>query len=175
METLFRTVVGSRLYNLHHADSDYDYLTVVTKRAGTTSHTRKRYAKQTIVDGLDSIVVDFGTFVEGCKSGVPQYCEAMMSQQAEIDLITPYRQNFILTTDSWARYLRTIKSFAYSETDVVKRKRHALRLANNLRDIMHTGRFNPALAEWKVTLYTALAEECSPDEVYNYCMGYVWS
>lgn len=175
METLFRTVVGSRLYNLHHADSDYDYLTVVTKRAGTTSHTRKRYAKQTIIDGLDSIVVDFGTFVEGCKSGVPQYCEAMMSQQAEIDLITPYRQNFILTTDSWARYLRTIKSFAYSEKDSFKRKRHALRLADNLHSIMHTGRFNPTLEEYLVSLYTSIALSCDADELYRYCMLYVWS
>lgn len=77
-ETLFKTVHGSRLYGLSHANSDEDYYTVVTKRPSDTRfgrQTRARYAKQKINGNEDSMVVDFGTWVEQCRSGVPQALE----------------------------------------------------------------------------------------------------
>lgn len=141
MKVLFKTVHGSHLYGLNHADSDNDYFTVVDK----VKTAKARYAKQSIVDGVDSTVVDFGTWIDGCRKGVPQYLEAMFSTKALHDEIGPFRAGFRVGTEVFDTYYRTIKSFALSEG--YKTKRHALRLALNLDEMGRTGRFNPTLTE----------------------------
>lgn len=174
MDVLFRTPHGSHLYGLAHENSDRDYYTVVAKKPYTgRGQGKAKYSKQTIVDGLDSVVVDFGTWVEQCRSGVPQACEAMFSNQAEVDKVADFRRQFRLGTEAWPRYLRTIKSFAYSETDEYKRKRHALRLALNFNALSRAGRFNPTLSPALVVVVSSVAE-MSPDEVYKSAMYLAW-
>lgn len=170
MEILFKTIHGSRLYNLHHADSDYDYFTVIDK----VKTKRAKYARQTIVDGLDSNVVDFGTFMNGCARGVPQYLEAMFSPKPEIDKISSLRAGYrVGSHEAIDRYLRTIKSFAMSEKDAYKRKRHALRLALNLHDIRDRGYFNPTLSAVDVELISTLAN-LTAEQVYNDALAIAW-
>lgn len=160
---LFQTPAGSRLYGLDHAGSDQDVYRVISK----VKQNKARYAKQTIQGDQDLVVVDFGTWVEMCKSGVPQAIEACFSQMATIDLIKDYRQSFICTTGTWTRYLRTIKSFSAGD---YKKRRHALRLALNLRDLMYTGRFNPTLDYAQIEYINAAAAY----EVYDLALDIVW-
>jgi len=177
MEVLFKTVHGSRLYGLAHAGSDEDFYTVISKPKRDTRYgkqTKSRYSKQTIVDGEDTVVVDFGTWVEQCKSGVPQALEAMFSNMAVEDNIAEFRKSFRAGSDVTNRYLRTIKSFAYSEKDTFKRKRHALRLALNLNELGRTGRFDPTLTPEQVDYITRRAEYRTQDEIYGEALCLAW-
>lgn len=175
-ETLFKTVHGSRLYGLAHAGSDEDFYTVVTKTPVDTRfgrQTRARYAKQTINDGEDSMVVDFGTWVEMCRSGVPQALEAMFSDMAIEDRIADFRRGFRVGTEVYERYYRTIKSFALAEDDTFKKRRHALRLAFNLRDIGRYGRFNPTLDPDTARYITDMSHK-SHNDVYGLALCWAW-
>lgn len=173
-EILFQTVHGSRLYGLAHANSDNDVYTVVTKKPYTgRGQGKARYAKQTIVDKEDSMVVDFGTWVEMCKSGVPQALEAMFSQMPIVDKIGSFRAGFRCGTEVYKRYFRTIKSFALSEDEGIKKRRHALRLALNLNELGMTGRFNPTLTPADAWWVTNMAHKTHED-VYGLALCTAW-
>lgn len=169
MEILFKTPHGSRLYGLHHENSDYDFYTVVDK----VKTVKAKYAKQTIVDGVDSMVVDFGTWLGQCQAGVPQALEAMFSEQPLEDKIAAFRQGYVAGTRTWERYLRTIKSFALDEDNEFKKKRHALRLACNFQDMRRWGRFNPTLIEDDIEAINDSAKS-DPQQVYDLALGIAW-
>lgn len=175
MEVLFKTVHGSRLYGLAHKDSDHDFYTVVSK----VKRVKAKYAKQTIHDGVDSMVVDFGTWLMQVENGVPQACEAMFSQMPLVDNLPGFRQGYRLGTEVYARYLRTIKSFALNEEEdydfAFKKRRHALRLACNLNDIGRYGRFNPTLDENDIEVVNYWANNCTAEDAYKKALNIVWS
>jgi hypothetical protein len=167
MDILYKTVHGSRLYGMSHAGSDWDYYTVVDK----VKTNKAKFSTHKIVGETDSVVVDFGTWVDQCKDGVPQALEAMFSNMAVEDRITEFRTSFYVGTQAYDRYLRTIKSFAYSEKDSFKRKRHALRLGINLKYLARYGRFNPTLSPNQVKGITTAAERWDADKVYHAAMA----
>lgn len=174
-EVLFKTVHGSRLYGLSHANSDEDFYTVVTKKpyAGR-GQGKARYAKQKINGDEDSMVVDFGTWVEMCRSGVPQALEAMFSDMAiGDDRIKDFRAGFRCGTEVYERYFRTIKSFALAEDEGIKKRRHALRLAINLNQMARYGRFNPTLTEDDARYITGMATK-SHEDVYGLALCIAW-
>lgn len=176
-ETLFKTVHGSHLYGLSHANSDNDFYTVVTKEQTPPrfgKQTRARYAKQKIDGDLDSMVVDFGTWVEMCKSGVPQALEAMFSSMpVGDDRIADFRSSFRVGTGVYERYFRTIKSFALAEDESRKKRRHALRLALNLAEMSRTGRFNPTLSAEDARYITNMSYK-GHDDVYGLAKCIAW-
>lgn len=176
MNTLFRTVHGSRLYGLAHEDSDYDYYTVVGKSVPRRSgQTPARYAKQTIVDGEDSVVIDSSTWLDQCRKGVPQALEAMFSDMAVgRDCIASLRKDFRVGTGAFDTYLRTIKSFALTEEESTKRRRHALRLALNFAEMRESGRFNPTLTPGTVQVVNYLSKR-PHEEVYEIALDIAWS
>lgn len=175
MTVLFRTIHGSHLYGMAHAGSDVDYYTVVADNPTRRSH----YSTQTIKDGQDSNVLDLSTFLHQVEIGVPQACEALMSRQAEVDVLGAFRASIVLTKSVWDRYLRTIESFAMTREDSplhYKRKRHALRLALNLDSITRTGRFNPTLNTKDVLMISDVAHGAS-EHVYQAALeiaGFFW-
>jgi hypothetical protein len=177
METLFKTVHGSRLYGLNHAGSDEDFYTVVTKKTYATRYGQQpkaRYAKQKIDGNEDSMVVDFGTWVEMCRSGVPQALEAMFSNmQVGDDRIADFRRSFRVGTEVYERYFRTMKSFALADDPTIKKRRHALRLALNLNEMARTGRFNPTLSPEDARWITGMATK-SHEDVYGLALCTAW-
>lgn len=164
---LFKTIHGSHLYGLAHEHSDLDFFTVVYK----VKTNKKKYARQSIVDGVDTTTLDLGTWLHYCEMGVPQALEAMFSQKAVYDDLGPLRTQYRAGTQTWSRYLRTIKSFAME--DDFKHKRHALRLALNLHDLMRTGRFNPTLTGEQVVKINQIATH-SAAFVYDYALDIAW-
>lgn len=145
---VLKTVHGSHLYGLNHADSDMDIYIVHTLPAPLNEggDIRKTNVTQTIVDGIDATVMDLKTFHIQASAGVPQALEAMFSQNAEVDLLKSWRKGFHVSIPSMAlRYKHAIEKFAQFD---FKRKRHALRYALNLREAMeNAGRFNPRLSD----------------------------
>lgn len=176
-EVLFKTLHGSRLYGLAHADSDEDFYTVVTKKPVDTRYgrqTRARYAKQKITGDEDNMVIDIGTWLDQCRSGVPQALEAMYSNMVVgDDKIADFRRGYRAGTDVFERYLRTIKSFALADDEGIKRRRHALRLALNLNELAKTSRFNPTLSPDDARYITKMAHE-SRDDVYQIALRIAW-
>ena len=164
-EVLFKTVHGSRLYNLANEFSDEDFFTVVTNQPKN----KARYAKQKVyASGEDSVVMDFSTWLQSCVKGVPQALEAMFSDMALYDDIASFRASYRVSTSVFETYLRTIKNFCYDGR--YKRKRHALRLALNMHELSRTGRFNPTLSGNQVDFVSELADKDS-DVVYAYAMN----
>src|SRR6478609_10168395 len=108
MEVLFKTVHGSRLYGLSHENSDEDFYTVVSK----VKTNRAKYSTHKITGSEDSVVADFGTWLEQCRKGVPQALEAMFSEMPLVDEISEVRSGFRVGTEVYNTYLRTMKSFA---------------------------------------------------------------
>lgn len=150
---LFKTVHGSRLYGLNHADSDEDFYTVVDK----VKTARAKWARQTIVGDEDTMMLDFGTWIGQCQNGVPQALEAMFSDMALEDHIAEFRAGFRVSTGANERYLRTITSFCMTQDP--KRKRHGLRLALNMYDFRTSGRFNPTMTPNEVDWATENAKK----------------
>lgn len=169
MNIIYKTVSGSRLYGLAHADSDYDYYTVVDK-----PRTKKaRYIKHSIVDGIDSTYVDFGTWVNLCQAGIPTALEAMFSQQAMVDDIADFRADFVAGTNFDA-YLGVMKHMRHEHPDSYKHKRHLIRLGKNMRDIRAYGRFDPTLSAEDIELVNELAK-LPMEHVYNDALAIAWS
>lgn len=166
---LFKTVHGSRLYGLAHENSDEDFYTVLDK----VKTKKAKYAKQSITDDEDSMVVDFGTWVNMCVNGVPQALEAMFSTMVLYDDLADFRAGFRAGTGVYERYLRTIKSFALAEDATIKKRRHSLRLALNLNEMSKTGRFNPTLSAEDADYITRMAHK-SHDDVYGLALSIAW-
>ncbi len=144
---LFKTIHGSRLYNLHHAESDDDYYIVTpTVKAKILS---LKNAKHKIDGNLDTLSVDFATFTLFSQQGKPQALEAMFSKKSSSPFFEDYRAGwFASDPEVINRYIRTIHAFSMDETaKQVKYRRHALRLSLNLDELVHTGRFDPTLSD----------------------------
>jgi hypothetical protein len=163
-ELLFSTPHGSHLYGLARPDSDRDTYEVYT----TIPHARAKWARQTIAGDSDVFRIDYSTWLHQCSIGVPQALEAAFSRQATFDLIGPFRAGLRVGTTAHERYLRTIKTFALDPRNMVdgaafKRRRHALRLALQGRQLARTGRFDPTLspadAEWCTELTRLLEDD----------------
>lgn len=140
---LYKTIHGSRLYGLAHKDSDDDYYVVTP-----TVYTKKKLNAQHKIDGdLDTVTVDFASFVQMAENGVPQALETMFSQQSKSDFFEEYRASWFASDPRVIdRYIRTIKSFSLEDgSKREKYHRHALRLSLNLEQLVYTGRFNPTL------------------------------
>lgn len=143
---LLETPHGSHLYGLANADSDLDSFKVIADNPTV----KGKYARQKIyeIDGdtYDETLTDMSTFALYAGKGVPQYLEAMWSQQTTVDEIHEWRMSFspdyYRTQDT---YVRTIRNF-YDKPEF-KRKRHAYRLVMNLLDFRSEGIFNPTLNE----------------------------
>jgi len=152
MDTLLRTIHGSHLYGLSRAESDEDWFVVIPTDRGK----RKRNANQTIINGIDTTVMDMSTFMASCEKGVPQCLEALFSPVPEVDNIAEFRHNWTVNLPGAVEtYRRTVKSFALEGG--LKRRRHALRLAYNLNHLMEHGRFNPTLNQYVVNYINAVS------------------
>lgn len=153
---LYKTIHGSRLYNLANADSDEDFYVVTP----TVKTRRMINATQKLEGNLDTVAIDFSSFVQLAHKGVPQALETMFSQQSQSNFFEEYRNGF-RTADSEVigTYLKTIKSMALFEKKPFKHRRHAMRLSLNLEQLLYTGRFNPTLSPADVSLVNRLAEK----------------
>lgn len=155
---LFKTIHGSHLYGLAHADSDTDFYTVLEP----VKRKRYKYAKQSIVDGVDSVTVDLGTWLRLCDKGVPQALEAMFSTVPEVDHLAELRNSYRVGIDSMRdTYYRAMDNFV--KANDFKRKKHALRLYLNLKQAARYGRFNPTLTDkqrwWVEQVATRFTDE----------------
>ena len=157
---LLHTVHGSHLYGLAHEGSDLDTYTVI---AGG------HRGRQCITDGDDAVLMPLAVFVRQLHCGSPQSLEALFSPIAGPCALDGYRSGFLPDTVRAAdTYRRTMKSFALH--GAFKRRRHALRLAMNLADLVADGRFNPRLTAAAVAEVTEAARS-TPSNFVDHLRG----
>lgn len=137
---IFRTIHGSHLYGLNHEGSDMDFYTVVIGN---------QKPHHTIVNGVDTVTVGFPTFLRMAQFGSHQSVEALMSDQkvwhSREKSISPFLDRMkICGPEVFTKYERTIRAFSFGDE---KRRRHAVRLAQNLSQLRKHGRFNPRMTE----------------------------
>lgn len=151
---IFETIHGSRLYGLNHADSDFDYYRVLP--FGDSHRTKHR-----IQGTEDTLTLTFPRFLQHASEGRPQALEAMYSGKATTDEISYIRSGFRPSQSAVIdAYARTIRSFAFSNT--YKKRRHALRLTENLNEFLERGSFNPTLLE---SVRTRINEDALTEEI----------
>ena len=152
---LLKTIHGSRLYGLDHANSDEDWYSVV-RDAKRITHK--------IEGDQDVMVIDYASFMRQCEKGVPQALESMFSQKTVEDSIQSIRAGFVPNyTNAFNVYSRTIRAFA--RCGDLKHQRHALRLAYNLEDLYHNGRFNPTLDKDQQASVLSFEQVIEPEEL----------
>ena len=147
MSVIFTTVHGSRLYGLDHAGSDHDSFTVVTD----THDFGDRPTRQT-VRGFgdhvrDEVTFTLTEFLQRADKGSHQALEALFSPvkewAEEKHWFEPFTWHYRATSpDVFYAYERTIRKFAFSD---FKRRRHGVRLSQNLKALREFGRFNPRM------------------------------
>lgn len=148
---IFSTVHGSHLYGLAHEDSDLDVYEVYEGKA--------LKLRQSINDKDDSVRGTIEAFLIRATTGSHQSVEALFSQQKQWapgmhEKYGPMLEGLRITGgDVYAKYERTIKSFAHSEE--VKKRVHAVRLSLNLTALRNHGRFNPTLTQMEATMCKA--------------------
>lgn len=166
---VLQTVHGSHLYNLAHAESDYDSYAIFV----SPDPRRKTYAKQNIdKENNDVTVLNLDNFVQQVNKGVPQALEALYSPVAQRDAEYEPYLNALRPSEGavWDRYRRTILNFGLhhggrskarrsrdTDADKYKLARHALRLTVNLNDFMLYGSFNPRLSDRQASYLSTLA------------------
>jgi len=155
MALLLRSFAGSHLYGLARPESDLDYYEVHDRSlAGNLGKERKTV--QTIVDGVDVTAVGLSHFMDLAISGSHQALDAMFSERTAVDEITAMRKGFRVGQHIAPIYNGIIIKFALQDTP--RKRKHAVRLAYNLHDMMETGRFNPTLTPERAQHVLATAE-----------------
>lgn len=163
---LLKTEHGSKLYGLSHANSDDDFF-IITPTRYVARNSRRNNASQVFEGNNDIVYMDFKTFTNLASEGVPQVLETMYSRKAESEFFEDYRQGYFCSDPNVIhRYMKTIKSFSMTEKNPFKTRRHALRLALNLEEILYTGRFNPTLSASNVAKISRYAAY-SPDKYFT--------
>ena len=159
---IFSTIHGSRLYGLHHENSDEDRFEV---------YATKDKILQGFEEGDDWVSVGLDHFLKVAREGSHQSLEALYSPFKVWAMPEYYAmiEGFRVPPAAGVReaYERTIERFCSGD---FKRRRHALRLALNLRDLQRYARFNPRLDAKQIEHISLMAEFYVGAELYGYAV-----
>jgi hypothetical protein len=161
---IFETIHGSHLYGLAHAGSDRDVARVTTSTATKARH--HNGAEQ------DTMTIPWGVFLLRIQQGSHQALETLFSPYKhwakEYSDLIPYVESYRVTgSEVFAKYERTITKFCYGD---FKRRRHAVRLSLNLRDLRRGGRFDPELDEDQIQHVNQIANAYTGDDLKGYLL-----
>lgn len=162
-DIIFTTIHGSHLYGTTTEISDKDYFVL--------TNNNHRSCKQNISNGIDTVIMSFKTFQDRINNGSPQALEALFSP---VKIYNPTFSYFKDYFDShkisggivFDTYKRTIKSFCFGD---LKKRIHAVRLAQNLIDLCQFGKFNPMVTNLPPML--GIASEIKNQNLYDFLKG----
>lgn len=162
---IFRTIHGSHLYGLAHEGSDLDTF-IVTDSAYLHAH-------QTVVNGTDVVRVGFNTFFSRALGGSHQSVEALFSPykmwNPDFSHLIPFIESAVVCGGPvYEKYERTIHKFSFGD---FKRRRHAVRLSQNLAGLRELGRFNPVMTEGEIAAANTLAQGLEGEPLWKTLMG----
>lgn len=157
--TVFITPIGSRLYGLENADSDYDYLKVTNRLVRKNTHS--------VHDEFDIRVFSwFSLFEMLMKKPTHTGYEALMSHSKAfgpmaaqyMPLLNSYRPGMSALLKTFIS--ASLGTLTVKDEDKFKRFRLGLLLAKNFNEACENeGRYNPTLTSHEARELTARAEE----------------
>lgn len=161
MALIFKTVHGSHLYGLAHEGSDRDTFSVVTNDHDFGDRPTRQTVRGFGDRVEDDLTFTLGEFMRRADKGSHQSLEAMFSPVKEWATSPhPYQryiEGWLITGgDVFHAYERTIRKFAFGD---FKRRRHGVRLSQNLKALRKLGRFNPRMHTQEITEANQLANE----------------
>lgn len=145
---LLDSLAGSHLYGLADAQSDLDrYVVCVESRRDPN-----RYRHSQRVSDEDRIRVSLSGFLVQCERGSHQALDAMFAPPAacEVDKIAELRRGYRAGITTIHALLRVVKKFAHMEGEdrfALKRRRHAVRIAFQIGQLVESGRYDPRLPD----------------------------
>lgn len=141
---LLSTLTGSRLYGLHHANSDWDHYAVVLDDVKS---------KHKVVGEEDVALHSLRTFTSQVARGVPQALEALWSPVAYVDPVwRPYLAS--LRPNYYEARYRHLSDQAVNVAPEKLRQKHS-RLSLNMMSLAAYGWYNPVLEDWRLKLVLA--------------------
>lgn len=159
---IFSTIHGSHLYGLAEEWSDIDLFVVDDSPDLKVRH-------EIVVNNagvvIDTATVGINAFLTLASGGSHQSVEALFSRDKVHgpgwvqygDMLEGMR---IQGSDVFEKYERTIKKFSHGD---FKRRRHAARLALNLKGLRMTGRFDPKMNPVEASIVSTAAKVLSGD------------
>jgi hypothetical protein len=144
-EIIFKTIHGSFLYGMNHEGSDLDFYVV------TTGNQKPRHV---VENGVDTVTVSFPVFLRYAQWGSHQAVEALFSDEkvwhSHKASIKPYLDRMkVCGPEVYSKYERTIRAFCFGDE---KRRRHAVRLSQNLDKLRRDGIFNPRMTAGEIDM-----------------------
>lgn len=165
---IFSTIHGYRLYGLQKADSDFDIFNVTTSNDRGMKHRVNSESPGVVVDTTEA---GLDTFLRMANSGSHQSVEALFSTRKVWNMreYEPMLSGaFVCGPEVFGKYERTIRAFSYGD---FKRRRHAVRLSMNLRDLRDIGRFDPEMDSMQVSLANGAAHQLEGDALVEKLLG----
>lgn len=166
---LLDAIGGSHLYGLADAESDVDrYLVEAGSRHGPDRYRhRQRSAEE------DRIRVSLSGFLVRCDAGSHQALDAMFAppEMCEIDRIADLRRGYRASSEAVRALVRVVRKFSRWEGDdrhSRKRRRHAVRIAFQINDLVATGRYAPRLPDDQLDVVRS-AWGMGPEDVAALC------
>lgn len=161
MTLIFKTIHGSHLYGLAHPKSDADTFTVVTDDHDFGDRPTRQVVRGYGDKVTDDLTFTLSEFLKRIGNGSHQSLEALFSPlkawESAQHWFEPFTWHYRATSpEVFYTYERTIRKFAYGD---FKRRRHGVRLAQNLRDLRHDGRFNARMTNRAIVEANQLANE----------------
>lgn len=153
------TPTGSRLYGTHHADSDYDYVTLYTDNNKTGHEKRKNLSQR--LDGDDDVQRrSMDSFVRSCFEGSANDLDILYSTQWQynderyVPFLRSIRPDYTKARSKFQGYMGT-----YASRDDFKSTRHLFRVALNGRKLFTHGRYNPTHTDKELDFLNSIAKK----------------
>lgn len=153
------TIHGSHLYGLAHANSDTDRFIVADM-----SYPRPL---QEVRGEEDIQVFPMRHFLHMIHEGNPVALEALWSPEAQMSpVMAELSRSFRVGSGRAQHAFRSFIDMFIGDSGIekMKNRRHVLRIAMQLRQVMEEGRFNPVLPPQAVHLLTRIATRYEGDD-----------
>lgn len=150
MKKIAYTLTGSRLYGTHHAQSDYDYVTLYVDST-QKGHRKSDNKAHKLHEDQDNQYRSLDSFLESCAKGSPNDLDTLFSPLMEFyapeyrPLLTQFRPNY---GEAYKRCLGMISAYeAKMEDNSLKATRHMFRIAMNGYKLQTQGWYNPRMTK----------------------------
>lgn len=140
---LLKVITGSRQHGFAGENSDFDVYEIYSSKEDFPSRSGKP-ENHVMENGVDLVQMTLSRFMERATYGSHQILDIMFAKNPEVDHITALRKGFIVSSYVYLKFIQVIIDLVYAGD--MKKMRHALRIAYNLKELVETGQYVPELS-----------------------------
>lgn len=166
-------LTGSRLYNTHHDESDYDYILIYTNQQAS-GHKKHYNKKHSIVEDDDIQRLSFDGFMSSLEKGSPNALEMLNANVRTWGESSAYKPFFNSLKPNYTKAYKSqreqIRNYSKDEAKLEKSTRHMFRVALNSAKMLKTGYFNPTHTQKEIDYLNSMTDKYknySPEKKYE--------